>query len=114
MRERGGGSGVFFSSSTNSCFLQRIPGSAKRARHVGLDKNDLLMEVAFEDIAPKCQLPVPMTVFVADFEASRMPVSRGLSPIHLSSNKKYFVLQIASEDPKMQLNRDFARRLYEG
>jgi len=44
MRERGGGSGVFFSSSTNSCFLQRIPGSAKRARHVGLDKNDLLME----------------------------------------------------------------------
>jgi len=34
----GGGSGVLFSFSLNSYFVQRIPGRATRARHVGLDK----------------------------------------------------------------------------
>jgi hypothetical protein len=63
MRERRGGSGVLFTSSVKSYFLQTIPeigtGSMPHtksvpiswfgcrpelARHVGLDKNDLLME----------------------------------------------------------------------
>jgi len=58
--------GILYYLPEISHFLQQTPGigtgSMRTARHVGLDKNDLLMEVAIVEVAPKCELPVPALV----------------------------------------------------
>jgi hypothetical protein len=57
---------VIFSTSLGPKYAKRPPRSG-------------YVQVAFSEIAPKCQLPAPMLVSAADFEVSQIPVSGELA-----------------------------------